>query len=81
LKGVNDSLEALLNLSQRLFSLGILPYYLHLLDKVQGAAHFAVSKVKAKQLIASMQTSTSGYLVPKLVEEVAGAKSKLPVRP
>jgi EF-P beta-lysylation protein EpmB len=79
LKGVNDSVEALLNLSHRLFAFGILPYYLHLLDKVQGAAHFAVSEAKARQLIVSMQASLAGYLVPKLVKEEAGAKSKLSI--
>lgn len=79
LKGVNDSVEALVNLSQRLFAGGVLPYYLHLLDKVQGAAHFTVSESQARQLIEKMQASLSGYLVPKLVKEVSGAKSKLPV--
>jgi EF-P beta-lysylation protein EpmB len=79
LKGINDNLEALMNLSQRLFECGILPYYLHLLDKVQGAAHFAVSRTKAKQFIAALSERLPGYLVPKCVYEQAGAKSKLPV--
>lgn len=79
LKGVNDSVEVLINLSQRLFACGILPYYLHLLDKVQGAAHFAVPEEKAKQLMAALRERLPGYLVPKCVVEQAGASSKLPV--
>jgi len=76
LKGVNDSVEALVHLSQRLVAIGIVPYYLHLLDKVQGAAHFAVDEIKAGQLIAGMQNRIAGYLVPKLVKEEAGATAK-----
>ncbi|MES2998425.1 MAG: EF-P beta-lysylation protein EpmB [Pseudomonadota bacterium] len=79
LKGVNDSVEALVNLSQRLFEFGILPYYLHLLDKVQGAAHFAVSETKARELISGIHAILAGYLVPKLVKEECGAKSKLSI--
>lgn len=79
LRGINDNLEALVNLNQRLFACGILPYYLHLLDKVQGAAHFAVSDIKAKQLITALREKLPGYLVPKCVYEQAGALSKLPV--
>lgn len=79
LKGVNDTGEALINLSQRLFECGILPYYLHLLDKVQGAAHFAVDEEQAKQLLLVLRERLPGYLVPKFVYEQAGAKSKLPV--
>ncbi|MFZ0219895.1 MAG: EF-P beta-lysylation protein EpmB [Candidatus Aquirickettsiella sp.] len=79
LKGVNDNLEALVNLSQRLFTCGILPYYLHLLDKVQNAAHFAVSDTKAKQLIIALREKLPGYLVPKCVYEQGGALSKLPI--
>ncbi|MDQ8039344.1 MAG: EF-P beta-lysylation protein EpmB [Rickettsiella sp.] len=79
LKGVNDSIETLINLSQRLFEFGILPYYLHLLDKVQGAAHFAVSEDKAKILVNAMRKKLAGYLVPRLVKEKAGEKSKLAV--
>lgn len=79
LKGINDNLEALMNLSQRLFACGILPYYLHRLDKVQGAGHFAVSRAKAKQLIAALSERLPGYLVPKCVYEQAGEKSKLPL--
>lgn len=79
LKGVNDNVDALVNLSQRLFACGILPYYLHLLDKVQGAAHFAVSEERAKQLMSTLREKLPGYLVPKCVYEKGGALSKLPI--
>lgn len=79
LKGVNDNVAALVNLSERLFASGILPYYLHLLDKVQGAAHFAVPEEQAKQLITTLRDRLPGYLVPKCVYEQDGASSKLPV--
>ena len=77
LKGVNDTLEALSDLSYRLFEFGILPYYVHVLDKVQGAAHFAVDEHQAKQLCIALREKLPGYLVPRLVYEQAGAKSKL----
>ena len=77
LKGVNDTVEALSHLSYRLFACGILPYYLHVLDKVQGAAHFAVDEQQAKQLWIALRETLPGYLVPRLVYEQAGAKSKL----
>lgn len=77
LKGINDDLETLMNLSQRLFECGVLPYYLHLLDQVHGAAHFSVDRLKAKQLITALSEKLPGYLVPKCVYEQAGAKSKL----
>lgn len=76
LKGVNDSVETLVELSQRLFSCQVLPYYIHQLDKVQGAAHFEVHRKKAFNIIESLKDQLPGYLVPKLVEEVAGKKSK-----
>jgi EF-P beta-lysylation protein EpmB len=76
LKGVNDSDDALVALSERLFVFGILPYYLHLLDKVQGAAHFEVEEPQAKQLFQALQQRLPGYLVPRLVREIAGEKSK-----
>lgn len=79
LKGVNDSIEALSNLSLRLFECGVLPYYLHLLDKVQGAAHFAVDEHRAKQLLTYLREKLPGYLVPKCVYEQSGALSKLPL--
>jgi len=76
LKNVNDSVDALVQLSESLFEVGVLPYYLHVLDPVAGAAHFNVDKEKAKQLIAAMSDRLPGYLVPKLVQEVAGLSAK-----
>ncbi len=76
---VNDSVEALKALSHALFSAGILPYYLHLLDKVEGAAHFAISDEKARQLVRGLLKEVSGYLVPKLMKEEAGKASKTPL--
>lgn len=79
LKDVNDSVSALVNLSETLFSAGVLPYYLHLLDKVQGAAHFDVAEDTAKKLIWEMMQQLPGYLVPKLIREQAGAPAKTPI--
>ena len=76
LRGVNDNTSALIALSETLFSQGVLPYYLHLLDRVQGAAHFEVSESSARQLLKTMQTKLPGYLVPKLVQEVVGTAYK-----
>lgn len=76
LKGVNDSVESLVHLSRTLFDSGVLPYYLHLLDRVRGAAHFEVSAAVAKQLIGEMTLLLPGYLVPKLVQEVPGMGAK-----
>ena len=69
LKGVNDSVSVLSDLSLRLFDLGILPYYLHMLDKVSGAEHFLISDERAIQLHQSLRENLSGYLVPKLVRD------------
>src|SRR3990167_2089380 len=69
LKGVNDNAESLAVLSEKLFSYGILPYYLHLLDKVAGAQHFAVAEDKAKKIYKALQKKLPGYLVPRLVKE------------
>jgi len=80
LAGVNDSVPALTALSERLFAARVLPYYLHLLDRVQGAAHFDVPEARARELLAGITAALPGYLVPKLVREVAGAPSKTAVR-
>jgi EF-P beta-lysylation protein EpmB len=77
LRGVNDNIEMLQELSEKLFSYGILPYYLHMLDRVSGAMHFEVEKSKAKAIHRKLQNLLPGYLVPKLVYEKAGAESKL----
>lgn len=76
LAGVNDNTETLINLSQKLFSHHVLPYYLHMLDKVQGAKHFYVKNEKANQILNEIRQLLPGYLVPKLVKEQAGEKSK-----
>lgn len=79
LRGVNDSVAALADLSERLFEAGVLPYYLHLLDRVAGSAHFEVPADEARQLHEALSAGLPGYLVPRLVREVAGAPAKLPV--
>ena len=76
LKGVNDSAKAQIALNETLFDNGIQPYYLHVLDKVQGAAHFYVSDQRAKAIMREMMTRVSGYMVPKLTREEAGKPSK-----
>lgn len=79
LRGINDSVEALAGLSEALFDLGVLPYYLHQLDRVRGAAHFEVEDAAAVELLAQLRSRLPGYLVPKLVREVPGAESKTPI--
>lgn len=81
LKNINDHEEILICLSENLFEVGVLPYYLHLLDKVQGAAHFEVSETRAQCLITEMTKRLPGYLVPKLVREIANAPAKVPLAP
>ena len=80
LRGVNDSVEALADLSEALFELGVLPYYLHMLDPVRGAAHFDVPDDEARALVAALALRLPGYLVPRLVRETpgSGAKTMLP---
>lgn len=80
LKGVNDSVEAQTDLSVRLFESGVLPYYLHLLDKVEGAAHFEVDEIIATRIISKIRDCLPGYLVPRLVREQAGQPSKTVIR-
>ncbi|MEQ9462320.1 MAG: EF-P beta-lysylation protein EpmB [Haliea sp.] len=77
LSGINDSATALSRLSERLFEAGALPYYLHLLDRVTGAAHFEVSAERARALHREISATLPGYLVPRLVREVAGAPAKV----
>lgn len=76
LRNVNDTLSAQQNLQEKLITYGVLPYYLHLLDPIQGAHHFNVPKEEALTLIQAMQHRLPGYMVPKLVREEAGAASK-----
>jgi L-lysine 2,3-aminomutase len=77
LRGVNDSADALAALSEAVFEAGVLPYYLHMLDRVQGAAHFEVPDAVARDLMAELNERLPGYLVPRLVREVPGAPGKL----
>jgi KamA family protein len=79
LKDINDNSTALVNLSEALFKTGILPYYLHLLDRVAGAAHFEVQESKAILLMNEIQRCLPGYLIPRLVREVAGEPHKIQI--
>ncbi len=76
LKDVNDRVDTLCALSEKLFHHGVIPYYLHLLDKAAGTGHFEVAETQAVELIKEVQATLPGYLVPKLVKEVAGQHSK-----
>lgn len=76
LQGINDSVQALATLSKNLFKIGVLPYYLHLLDSVAGAHHFMVDIIRAKSVHNELQALLPGYLVPKLVREIPNAASK-----
>jgi EF-P beta-lysylation protein EpmB len=79
LRGVNDRVETLAGLSETLFAAGVLPYYLHQLDRVQGAAHFEVPDDDARDLHAALAARLPGYLVPRLVREIAGERGKTPL--
>ncbi|WP_199508413.1 MULTISPECIES: EF-P beta-lysylation protein EpmB [unclassified Psychrobacter] len=79
LAGINDSLEAQVNLSKKLFSKNVLPYYLHILDKVAGAAHFDIEESAAIKLYWEVLAALPGYLVPKLVKELPNKPFKVPV--
>lgn len=76
LQEINDDATTLINLSESLFSARVLPYYLHQLDRVQGAAHFEVDTATARKLIAEVSASLPGYLVPRLVREIPGMPGK-----
>lgn len=79
LKDINDNADTLATLSEALFAAGILPYYLHLLDKVEGAHHFDVQEAQARQLMETLIGRLPGFLVPRLVREIAGKPGKTPV--
>ena len=79
LRDINDDVEALTALSERLFACGVLPYYLHQLDRVHGAAHFEVDDARARALHATLRTRLPGYLLPRLVREEPGKPSKTPL--
>ena len=79
LRGVNDDAATLADLSERLMAAGVLPYYLHQLDRVRGAAHFEVDDLRARTLVEDLRQRLPGYLVPRLVREVAGERAKTPL--
>lgn len=79
LKGVNDSVAAQVELADALVEAGVVPYYLHMLDPVKGAHHFKVDEERAVRLLAELQRQLPGYMVPRLVREIAGAPSKTPL--
>ncbi|MDX8157777.1 EF-P beta-lysylation protein EpmB [Acinetobacter pittii] len=79
LKGVNDSAQTLIDLSYRLFEARVMPYYLHVLDKVKGAQHFDLESSKIDDVYRDVLANLPGYLVPKLVREIAGEKNKTPL--
>jgi EF-P beta-lysylation protein EpmB len=79
LAGVNDDADRLAALSEALFACGVLPYYLHMLDRVRGAGHFHVPDARALHLVEHLRDRLPGYLVPRLVREIPGASAKLPV--
>lgn len=81
LKGINDNAVALANLSNALFSAGVLPYYLHQLDKTQGTHHFLVDDEVAQAIWLELQANLSGYLVPRLVREIPDKTSKTWINP
>ncbi|MDD9317919.1 MULTISPECIES: EF-P beta-lysylation protein EpmB [Acinetobacter calcoaceticus/baumannii complex] len=79
LKGVNDSAQTLVDLSYRLFEARVMPYYLHVLDKVKGAQHFDLESSEIDEIYRDVLSNLPGYLVPKLVREIAGEKNKTPL--
>ncbi len=79
LRSVNDQADALRQLSERLFEMGVLPYYLHLLDRVSGASHFEIGESRALEIVQQLRHELPGYLVPRLVRETAGEMSKMPL--
>jgi EF-P beta-lysylation protein EpmB len=76
LRGVNDDADALTQLSERLINRGVMPYYMHQLDRVQGTAHFEVSDERAIALIQELRSRLPGYAIPRLVREVPGELGK-----
>jgi EF-P beta-lysylation protein EpmB len=81
LKGINDTADTLVELSEALFAIGVLPYYLHLLDPVEGASHFDLDEINARSLFLDMQKKLPGYLLPRLVRDVPGQQSKVTIAP
>ena len=76
LAGVNDNAEMLIELSKRLISIGVMPYYLHQLDQVIGTSHFEVPVSQGKRIIETMRASLPGFAVPRYVQEIPGQPNK-----
>jgi EF-P beta-lysylation protein EpmB len=81
LQGVNDDASVLADLSRKLFEAGVLPYYLHVLDRVRGAAHFDVPEERARAIAGQLAAQMPGYLVPRLAREIYGAPAKVTLSP
>jgi EF-P beta-lysylation protein EpmB len=81
LRGVNDSVETLCLLFERAVECGMTPYYLHQLDRVAGAAHFAVEHERGFEIVQALRDRLPGYMVPRFVEEIPGKHSKQPIGP
>lgn len=79
LRGINDNPNAQADLSRRLADVGVVPYYLHQMDRVSGAAHFEVPEDEGRRLVDFLRTMLPGYLVPRFVREIAGRESKTPL--
>mgnify|MGYP003386569128 CR=1 FL=1 len=79
LKGINDNAKTLIELCEKAFDCGIMPYYLHLFDPVQGAAHFDVKEETAIKIVKEMLSTLPGFLMPKLVREIADQANKTPI--
>jgi KamA family protein len=80
LKGINDSADTLAQLSEALLDIGVVPYYLHLLDRVMGTGHFEVTEQQALELMRSLHSRLPGYMVPRLVREIPGEPGKTVIR-
>ena len=76
LRGVNDSVDAQAELCERLIEFGVVPYYLHQLDRVEGAAHFDVSIDEGKAIVQALRERLPGYAVPRYVQEIPGELNK-----
>jgi KamA family protein len=77
LRGINDSVEVLVELSEQLLDMRVLPYYLHQLDRVAGASHFEVPLERGRQIIAELRRRLPGYAVPRYVQEIPGRGHKV----
>lgn len=81
LRGINDSVEAQVNLSEKLFAAGILPYYMFTFDPIEGGAHFDIDINEAQQLMGKVAQKLPGYLLPRLAKEIPGRPAKTVIAP